>query len=361
MSMVRGRSTGGDEVRPALADGLEIALPGRDVASREFAQFGQVGLEAGPIRIDDVVGTKGRDDPTGPLRAAQPAWAASGSSAPSVVARNSIPKRSKSARGRNSSTGEARGKVVVQVVGGCRAERFVNFEDGSEGVVQPELRRCAREQMVVLGELPPDLAPVHGGRPAVHRFDAERLEANTLAVHEAEQVMVPGHQLECRVAAPLRPRPAGSGCSDHAGSRSAVPSSPRRGVGPCPEFRVPRGRGGLDGARLQSFAEAEPPCQVHTQTPGIPHTCDDSRVSAGERIGPARASCRRPAPNQGKGSRATRRIPDGRRPLTRRGPEPLMPSRYSQRRAGVAEGMVRLAENAHDAGEESSYHASPVY
>ena len=73
-------------------------------------------------------------------------------------------------------------------------------EDGGEGVVEPQLRRGAREEVVVLGQLPPDLVPVDSGRRAVHGVDTECLEANALAVHEAEQVVVPRHQLERRVA-----------------------------------------------------------------------------------------------------------------------------------------------------------------
>ena len=200
--VVGRRRTRGDEVRPALPDGVEVALPRRNVASGELAQRDQVRSEIWPVRIHDVVGPKRRDHPAGPSRPRE-----------SGVRRQRVeravrrrqeldPEALEESSGAELVASEARGQVAVDVVSRRRSEIVVHAEDGGEGVVEPELRRRPREQVVVLGQLPPDLLPVRSGRRAVQGADAECLEGDALAVHETEEVVVSRDQLQRRVGIP---------------------------------------------------------------------------------------------------------------------------------------------------------------
>ena len=56
------------------------------------------------------------------------------------------------------------------------------------------------EEVVVTGQLSPHLSAVHRDRRSVGRPCSERLEGNTLAVEQPQEVVVPGDQLGGRVA-----------------------------------------------------------------------------------------------------------------------------------------------------------------
>ena len=103
----RGRAVLPEE-RAALAMRLEIAAPGRGVAAGQLAEPREIFAKPLEFRIDDRVGPIGGDDParSSPI-ARMVSWCFRGSSGLSVVAIASMPKRSKSARGRNSGVRKA--------------------------------------------------------------------------------------------------------------------------------------------------------------------------------------------------------------------------------------------------------------
>ena len=68
--------------------------------------------------------------------------------------------------------------------------RTVDAEQLAERLVEPEPRRRAAEQMIVLGERAPDLSRVGLDRAAVAARDAQLLERHALAVEHAENVVV---------------------------------------------------------------------------------------------------------------------------------------------------------------------------
>src|SRR5690606_22543222 len=66
VAMVRRGCAHRLEELAALAVRLEVAGPGAGVAAGDFAEPVEVLVEAGEIRVDDVVGTVGGDDPALP-------------------------------------------------------------------------------------------------------------------------------------------------------------------------------------------------------------------------------------------------------------------------------------------------------
>ena len=85
---------------------------------------------------------------------------------------------------------QAVGDVVVVGVGGLGRQAVVEAEDRLEGMVEPEPRRRAAQQVVVLGEAAPDRAAVGLGRAAVGARHAEVGERHALRAEHAEDVVV---------------------------------------------------------------------------------------------------------------------------------------------------------------------------
>ncbi len=242
---------GGDEVVAPEADGVEVTLPRRGVGVGEPAEGGDVRAEARPVRVDDVVRPEGRHDACRPSR--------------SVAGRHAAPEsrgRRRSWPGTRSATARTRLGVgtrraarrshmlVVERVRRLGSQRVVDAQHLGERVLQPELRRCAPEQVEVRGELTPDQPAVDSaGRRAVERSDAQRLHGDALAVQQAHQVVVPRHQLAWPDRRTRRRRRAAPGRSDRAGSRWAAPSSPRTGAGRSSGYRDRRAGVGRRSAR----------------------------------------------------------------------------------------------------------------
>jgi hypothetical protein len=112
------------------------------------------------------------------------------SSGLSVVAITSMLNRSNSARGRNAGSQELLGDGVVVDICGLAGQRHVEAEHLLEHMVEPALGRGAAEQVIVLREDAPDLAPVGFGRAAIDPRHAHRLERHALAVDHPEDVVV---------------------------------------------------------------------------------------------------------------------------------------------------------------------------
>ena len=151
----------------AVAVGGQIARPGRGVLAGDLAEARRRSrgsprtpgstTGSGPIGGHDPARTSRSRGSSGAMSARRAAL--------SVVAITSMLNRSNKARGRNSGVARRVGDRVVVRVGVVGAERSLDAEQRREGVVEPEPRRRAAEQVVVLGEAPPDLARV-ASRPA---------------------------------------------------------------------------------------------------------------------------------------------------------------------------------------------------
>ena len=112
------------------------------------------------------------------------------SSGPSVVAITSMLKRSKRARGRKASWARQSGDPVVMRIGVGGGERFIDAEQGLQHIVEPQTRRRATEQVIVLGKAPPDGASLGFNRCPVKARHAEVLKADALAEQHAVDVMI---------------------------------------------------------------------------------------------------------------------------------------------------------------------------
>ncbi len=84
-------------------------------------------------------------------------------------------------------------------------QRDVEAQDLGEDMVEPQLRRCTTEQVIVAGKGAPRLARVGVGRAVARRY-AELSEVDALAIEHAEQIMVGRKQQAGRIA----PRRIGS-------------------------------------------------------------------------------------------------------------------------------------------------------
>jgi hypothetical protein len=199
VAVVGRRRAGGDEGVTAGPDGFEVPLPGGRVGVGLLAQGLDVGSEAGPVRVDDVVGAESRDDPPRPTRPAQRGVRLERVQR-AVRRRQELNSHPIEQRARTERVlGEPRAQAVVDSIGGGRPEGLVYAEHLAEGLVEPELRRRAAEQVVVLGERAPNPGTVGLGRLAVEGPHAESLQRHALAVEHAHQVVVPGDQLDGRI------------------------------------------------------------------------------------------------------------------------------------------------------------------
>ena len=178
------------EEGPALAVGLEVAVPGGGVAAGDLAEPGDVGGEAGELGIDHRVGAVGGHD------AAAPAGVADHPVPAQVVERafgrgDRLDAEALEERARKElRAGEAVGDMVVGGVGGLGGQAAVEAEDRLEGMVEPEPRRGAAQQVVVLGEAAPDRRGVGLDRSAVRARDAEVGQRHALRAEHAEDVVV---------------------------------------------------------------------------------------------------------------------------------------------------------------------------
>ena len=201
----------------AVAVRLEVAVPVAGVAAGDLAEPGDVGGEAGELRVDHRVRAVGGDDAAAPARVADHRVPAQ------VVERalgggDHLDAEAVEQRARPElRAGEAVGDMVVVVVGGLGREPPVEAEHRLERVVEPEPRRRAAQQVVVLGEAAPDRAAVGLGRAAVGARHAEVGERHALRVQHAEDVVVGGDEELRRVGKRLRPRRTSAGRCGRAG------------------------------------------------------------------------------------------------------------------------------------------------
>ena len=168
----------------------QIAGEARDILARHLAEAAEIVGEARRLRVDHRIGAIGGDD------AALPAAIPDRLVMVERIERafgggDELDLETLEERARAEGVGLQRGvdRVVIEV-GGGRLEPHVEPEHFGEHPVEPHPRRRAAEQVIVLGEDPPDRAAVLLGRAAVAGRDAERVERHALAVEHAEHIMV---------------------------------------------------------------------------------------------------------------------------------------------------------------------------
>ena len=118
------------------------------------------------------------------------AWCTSGSSALSVVASSSILKRLNSGPGAEFRALQSRTDTIEIIVGRGGAKPLVDVEHAAEHLIHPLPRRCAREQIIVSGEQPPDFPAIllHPAAGAV--LDAQAAECYALTIQHPQQVVI---------------------------------------------------------------------------------------------------------------------------------------------------------------------------
>ena len=160
VAVVGGGAAVGLEEGAAGAQGVEVALPVGDVVLADFAELFEVVLEAGVFGVDDCVGAEGGED------AALPAGGFDGLVVFERIEGGvgggedfdleAVEEGAREELGRV----ELGGDDVVVLVGVFGREAFGQAEELGEGVVEPEARGGAAEEVVVLGEDAPDFARV---------------------------------------------------------------------------------------------------------------------------------------------------------------------------------------------------------
>ena len=151
-----------------LRSAPEIALPGADVLAGDARRACRCSGEARVLRIDDGVGTEGRDD------AALPSGVANG-----LMVGERVQRRVGCGEHFDVEPLEERAGAELGRLRACRRscrssgrrfprEPLLEAEHSLEGVVEPEARGRAAKEVVVLGEDPPDFAwvGVFAGRRA---------------------------------------------------------------------------------------------------------------------------------------------------------------------------------------------------
>ncbi len=189
MAVVGRGAAHGLEEGAAVAQGVEVAVPGADVFAGDLAELFDVGDEAGVLGVDDGVGAEGGDD------AAFPAGVADGFVVferveGSVGGGQDFDVEFVEERAGTEGGGFERAcDDVVVFVGVFCAESFGEAELIFEGVVEPEAGGGAAEEVVVFREDAPDFAGI-GFLVAIELGNAEGLERDALRVEHAEDVVV---------------------------------------------------------------------------------------------------------------------------------------------------------------------------
>jgi hypothetical protein len=169
---------------------LQVAFPCRGVFARQFAKLRHIVCEAGKFRIDDSIGTVSRHHaslpsavPDHPVPAQIVERALGGGDRLDVELLEQGSRQKLRLR-------QAVGDMIIGLVGGRLGNRHGHAEHILEGVVEPQPRRRAAEQVIVLGKQPPDLAAVGFGGTAIGPRHAETFEADALRKQHAEDVVV---------------------------------------------------------------------------------------------------------------------------------------------------------------------------
>ena len=242
-----GRAIIPEEGAP-LAMRVEIAAPGRGVAARDLAEAHEVVPKTFEFRIDDRIGTIGRD------HAAVPARLSNG-----FVVLQRIERALRRGDGLDAEALEQRARaefrraqggidLVVILVGIGRREPLGEAEQGREGVVEPHPRRRAAKEMVMRRETAPDRARVALDDAALLRGDAEILEPHALAVEHAENIVVGNDEQRRRIRRTARCRRTSADPYGHAARRSADRGRPHRACAPPRGQRALQETAGPDGS-----------------------------------------------------------------------------------------------------------------
>ena len=157
------------------------------VISPSLSRFSGKSVE---VRVDDTVGPVGGDDPA--LPAAVPDFGV-----PLQIVERAlgggdhldVEALEKGARA-ESVLGQAVRDPVVMRIGVGGGERFIDAEQGLQHIVEPQTRRRATEQVIVLGKAPPDGAALGFDRCSVKARHPKVLETDALAEQHAVDVMI---------------------------------------------------------------------------------------------------------------------------------------------------------------------------
>ncbi|MNX42751.1 hypothetical protein D3C86_731760 [compost metagenome] len=212
-----------DEKGPAITQRLQIALPGHRIATRLLRQNLEVVAEALVVGVQHRVRAIGGQHPPLPARGVydlvvlQRVERALGRGQDlDVVAVEQGP--------RLEGLGLQRGvDDVIVVVRRLGRQADVDAEGLGIDPVVPHARRRAPEQMIVLGEAPPDLAWVRLDRAAVGPRHPQVLHRHPLRVQHAEDVVVGRDQQLGRVGEVFIARePTGVGVTVRANDRQTL-------------------------------------------------------------------------------------------------------------------------------------------
>ncbi|MNN20270.1 hypothetical protein D3C81_1335420 [compost metagenome] len=212
-----------DEEGAAIAQGLQIALPAHRIAAGLFSQNLKIVAEALIVRIQHRVRTIGGQHPALPARGLD-----------DLVMFKRVERRL--GRGQDldvvaieqgarlEGVGLQRGvDDVVVVVRRLGRQAHIDAEGLGIDPVVPHARRRAPEQMIVLGEAPPDLAWVRLDRAAVGPRHPQVLHRHPLRVQHAEDVVVRRDQQLGRVGEIfIAGEPTGVGVTVRADDRQAL-------------------------------------------------------------------------------------------------------------------------------------------
>ncbi len=178
------------EIGAARRERGEVVFEAREIAIRYPREGGEIVAKARKSGIDDGIGAEGGQDPAAPaarLDAFMPL---------EVVERTVGGGQRLDLEALEQGAGpefrplQAGRDMIVDPVAAFLRQPLGDAEDFGEGVVQPQPRGRAAEQLEVLGENPPDLSRVGLDRAAVDSGHADLLGADSLAVEHAVDIVV---------------------------------------------------------------------------------------------------------------------------------------------------------------------------
>ena len=228
--MIRGGGAIGDEVGTPGPERVEVPMPARRVHPGEPPKCRHIGPKVSPVRVDDIVGSKGRNHTPLPGGTAELGVLLQLVEGAIGGGQEFDPEPFEESTRTEVRLRQPVTDLVVDVVSRLGTKCGPDSQHLPQGMFEPEPRRCAQEEPIVPRQCTPDLPAFLLGRRTVERLHAERLEGDALTVQESKDVMIFGHQFgrgvaECRVPRQCRRVTVPMGAHDRQGLGALVESA----------------------------------------------------------------------------------------------------------------------------------------
>ncbi len=188
--MIGGVSAKFFEIRTALFQCLHIGRVISNVDMTNFAQPLDIFPPSGIVKIDQRIRPESRQYPSVPAGSADCTMSVQGIRRRIGCAKHFNIEPFKEGARAKFGKGQFISDLVVDRLGSSRGQLLLDAKDGLQLVIEPHPGRCASEKVIMIGESLPDLARIAFDRPAVHAWNTQALQRDSLGIEHSKGIMV---------------------------------------------------------------------------------------------------------------------------------------------------------------------------